>query len=341
MVNTHINVMAAATDQIPLPEGISKYSPFATDEIHPLSNDSGSLYLLVHPCYGIRSLEYLMYKTMKTVENKMKTLFGIEEINHIITFKKESGEMAEFQLSPIFLGSYIGIMSPLLGTNIPKMYNLLFPNQNYPIAFTPLNIEAAIFGQYVPVLKTNNYMQQLIPLTKFVVEQEMYKRLTYAVFPFIDQTVESLPILKMEKDSSIYNKIQKALMLQNNNNKVINLNWNDITRQFRNVLQASVDNRNDFFFNVDNPVTQLLNHLETQPSLTSIAHAQVMLNSQSTKYQKLDILSNNDCLFFSKPDISFEERKQRKYDLQKRADLQNEMENEEKILKEVFNNNNN
>lgn len=285
---------------IPLPEGVSKYSPFATNQPHPLNSDA--VYMLEHPCFAMRGLEQVAISAFKQHTNALKQRFGLTEINHTI-----KGNNSDFKLFDAFVGTYWGLTSLIMGTSMASNYRLIRPTQDdYPIGYTRLPTPAAIFRQHVPVLTSTNSYWELTHCLHYTIGQEISKRFVYALYPFVDQSAVAVPHLNL-----IDGKLGNRLMEVINHYKLseVNLSWSDLVNRFGNTLTASQNNDLSFFQESPEPLKRLFENMQTAPDSFSLGQAIALSAQNAYKPVMLTIVPENKIQLFPMPQVPTAERK--------------------------------
>lgn len=290
---------------IPLPEGLSKYSVFATNEIHPLANEQ--IYMLKHPCFAFQALEKIAAAAFTKHTNALKERFGLESIEHVIKSRDETGELITSILPNNFIGTYWGLSSVIMGTSLAQNFKLLRPNDPYPIGYTELNLPIVAFSRHVPVLTNNNHFTELAHLLNYTIDQEVKRHFVYSLFPFIDQRDVVAPTINLTKDG----KLEQILLslIQKKGFSNVQLMWADKVEQFSKVIRASISNDEDFFLDVKNPIYNVLDNLTTQPDSMSFGKAVSLSNSQAHRPIQLTIVPENQIQLFLMPQLPTADRK--------------------------------
>lgn len=330
MIVGNVAKTQANASGVPLPEGISRHSPFATNNKHPLASES--IYMLEHPCFAMRSLEEIAKMSFDINVKNIKNRYGLDKVGHFIK-TNDNGVVKNTELPEGFVSTYWGIFSVICGTTLPQVFKMLKPNDVYPIGYTKLITPVTVFKGYVPTFNNINSFVDVAHYLHYSVGQEIKKRFIYSLIPYVDQTQSVTPILYLNNESKLEQMLQS--IIQKKGFTEVEIHWDDLVSKFSDNIEASLAKDSNYFLDVPNPVTKLYSSVTTQPDNVSLGQAISMVSSQSYKPVQLDIVPENKLQIFNKPKETSEIRQQKLAMMKKEQAIRDAISDDAKHLQDI------
>lgn len=246
-----------------------------------------------HPDYAINIIEAIAVNSFQKNTKELQKTYGIE-IDYIYEFKDEKNKLDKVSFKCEYMGACFCFLPVLLSTKVQKTYNIMFPDEEFPIGLCLMKNPQSFLGTYPTIRNLNNF-SAIMFITDYEIEKMINKKFIQSILPLSKYAFEEV---NLKKNNQLQEEIAKTI--KEENLKKINIDITYEIMQYENLTMKSRAGEKAIYY----PPTLDENNEISLMGMVDIIHAQEMYFEP--EYVRLG--NELELQSFIKPEFSSKER---------------------------------